>query len=290
MIIGNDIGYSYTKDGFGKIFRSAMTTEEFGVTGGTKVEINGKVRYVGVGAGTVDVNKANSELTETLFLTDLWKNSEMESNFYVVTGLPIGQYNSHKKELKESIMKWSGSVVNGKKINILDVTIFPQAAGALYSASINDDCVIVDVGGRTTDIGKFEFVGGKPNLSHPTTVYKGMEGLFSEVIKAVNDKYELSLEPWDGERIMRSGLTIDGQKKELSFLDEVVRQYIIPIKEILERDYHSHSTQIFFCGGGGMVFGKSLKIPNSLVFDNSQFSNAKGFEKVGNEIYGGKRL
>jgi plasmid segregation protein ParM len=286
MIIGTDIGYSYTKDNSERIFKSAITTDEYGVTGGTKVEINGKVYYAGVGTGTVDVNKANAELTKVLFLTDLWLNNSADG-YHVITGLPIGQYKSHKHELKQSIMSWNGSFVNGKKIIIFDCTIFPQAAGALYSAAINDDCIIADVGGRTTDIGKFEFAGGKPNLIEPTTIYKGMEGLFSEVVKAVNNKFELSLEPRNGERILRSGLTVDGQKMDLSFLDEVIMAYIKPIKDILERDYHSRSTMVYFCGGGGSTFAKQLKIKNSMTLENSQFSNAKGFYRVGTKIYGG---
>lgn len=287
MIIGVDIGYSYTKDSNEKIFKSAVATDEYGVTGGVKVEINGKTYYAGVGTGTVDVNKANAELTKVLFLTDLWMNG-CTDGYYIITGLPIGQYKSHKHELKQSIMSWNGAFVNGKKITIHDCTIFPQAAGALYSVAINDDCIIVDVGGRTTDIGKFEFANGKANLVAPTTIYKGMEQLYSEVVKAVNDKFELSLEPRDGERIMRSGLTVDGQKSDLSFLDEVVRAYIKPIKDILERDYHSRSTMVYFCGGGGTTFAKQLKIKNSVFMENSQFSNAKGFYRVGTKIYGGK--
>lgn len=39
MIIGVDIGYSYTKDSNEKIFKSAMATDDYGVTGGVKADM-----------------------------------------------------------------------------------------------------------------------------------------------------------------------------------------------------------------------------------------------------------
>lgn len=61
MKIGVDVGYSYTKDNYGHIFRSEMM--EGTNIGGMQMEIDGKKYVVGAGSGTTDVNKANNELT-----------------------------------------------------------------------------------------------------------------------------------------------------------------------------------------------------------------------------------
>jgi plasmid segregation protein ParM len=268
------------------MFKSAVSQEEAAVTGAIKSEINGKVYYVGTGIGTVDVNKANSELTRVLLLTDLALNGTQ--SYKIVTGLPIAQYKSQREQLKRSIMGWNHSTVNGKQILIDDVTVFPQAAGALYSQNIQDDCIIVDIGGRTVDIGLFEYANGKFTLAKSNSLYRGMKNLYSDIVKSVNERFELSLESNQGEKILRKGLLIDGEKQNISFLQPVINSYVEPVKQELLLNYPVRSTNVLLCGGGASTFKDPLGIPSAVVLENSQFSNAVGFHKVGLAIYGGK--
>lgn len=285
VIIGTDLGYSFTKDSNGNMFRSLMAKEKPAVTSAMEVNIDGKNYYVGTGSGTVNVNKTNSELTKVLLLTDLWLNKG--TDYKIVTGLPIGQFNKQKEQLKQSILSWNHSRVSGKQIIISDVLIFPQAAGALYSQNIHDDCIVVDVGGRTTDIGLFEYPNGKATLINSSTVFKGMEGVSSEVVKAVNEKFELSLEPRHGEHILRKGLSVDGETKDVSFICGIASNYFEPVWTELKLNYPIRTTNVFYCGGGAKILSQQLKIKNSLVLSNSQFANALGFYRVGLSAFGG---
>ena len=283
MKIGVDVGYSYTKDNYGHIFRSAMM--EGTNIGGMKMEIDGKKYIVGAGNGTTDVNKANNELTKVLLLTDLYLNGADE--YKIVTGLPISQYKTQENVLRHSIMKYSRSIVNGRAIHISDVRVYPQCAGALLSVNFRQSCTVVDIGGRTTDIGLFVFENGRFTLTNYSTLYVGMESLFSEIAGAVNDRFELSIPTWQGESILRNGLVIDGNPQDTRFLEPVIKNHCEPICKELVLRYPVRSMPVVLCGGGAIPLKQFIKscAPSVGVINDSQFSNAKGFYKWGCQIY-----
>ena len=286
MVIAEDIGYSYTKNNFGRMFKSAMTTDDNAVSGAYKMNIDDKTYYVGCGKGSTSVEKFDSELSKVLLLTDLYLTGGNE--YYVITGLPIAQYKSQKDNYKQSIMKYSKSIVNEKTIRILDVTIFPQCAGSLYSQNIQESCIIIDIGGRTTDFGVFLNEGGKFTQIKYNTLYCGMESLYSDVIKSCNEHFNLSLENWQAEDIVRKGLMIDGEKQDLKFLQSVFISYADTICKELELNYPIHNLQVYLTGGGASSFLNPLKaiMPSIKILNDSQFSNALGFYNVGRQMYG----
>jgi len=283
MKIGVDIGYSYTKDNYGHIFKSAMMDSP--TIGGMQIDINGKSRIIGAGYGTTDVNKAGNELTIALLLTALYLNGAGE--YKIITGLPILQFKKQKDELRQSVLKYRDSVVNGKNIHITDVQVYSQCAGALLSIDYRQSCTVVDIGGRTTDIGLFIFENGGFVMKDCSTLYVGMESLFSEIVSAVNERYELSVEPWQGESILKNGLAIGGIQQDIKFLDTTLKNHCEPICKELVLRYSVRSLPVLLCGGGAIPLKPFIKAcaPSVGILNDSQFSNAKGFYIRGCQIY-----
>lgn len=281
------MGYSYVKDSYGGIFKSCMQEESAELSGGIEVNINGTDYLVGVGSGIMDTDKIDHDLTRVLMLADLYLCGG--SYYDVVTGLPIAQYRKCKDRLKERVKSWNGAVVNGRRIWINNVEIFPQCAGALYSQDIQQDCIMVDIGGRTTDIGLFEYVSGNFNLISSNTLYDGMEAVYSDTIKAVNERHGLSLKNWQGEKIIRNGLTVDGAEQDTGFLKPILQKYADEIINELELHYPARTTKVLMCGGGAEVFGEYISnhLPSAETLDNGQFANAIGYHEVGKTIFEG---
>jgi len=292
MIKGLDVGYAYTKDNEKRIFRSAITQVDKIVSGAIKITIDGTTYYVGTGRGTVAVDKTDSELAKVCMLTNLAMSTGNE--FYIVTGLPIAQFKDQKEKLREALLKYRKSRVEiggaPKEITIHDVTIFPQAIGALYSQSIRDDALIIDIGGRTVDVAFLEYDNHQFSLQKSDTWYKGMLCLYSNVIDEINRKFNLTLEPQNAERILVKGLELFGKQQDLSFLKNVIEEHIAPIVDEITLNYPASTTRMYLCGGGANLMAGVFRkhFPHLEVMPDCQFANAIGFYKVGLQIYGKK--
>lgn len=286
MIKGLDNGYKFTKDNALNIFKSAYSEVNTSVVGAYEIEIDGKNYYVGVGEGTVDVDKIESNTNKICTLTDLCLSNE--DHFKLVVGLPIRQYNESKDRFAETIRSYSKShvIFGGKerKIHIDDVYVFPQGAAAHYASDCKQgDYILVDIGGLTIDAAYIEQNGLKAKVMKCDTWYKGMLTLFSNVIDVVNAKYGTTSDPEYAERILTTGLRIFGEKQSLEFLTPTLKAYIDPIVQELKVAYPFKTAPIYLCGGGATllhpVFSKHF--PDCKVFDNPQFANAIGMHRIG---------
>lgn len=290
MIKGLDVGYSYTKDNEKRIFKSAMSQMDKAVSGAIKITIDGNTYFVGTGRGTVDIDKADSELTKVCLLANLALTPA--SDFYIVTGLPIAQYREQKDKLKHALLKYRRStvIINGvqKDIVINDVTVFPQSAGALYSQDILDDALIVDIGGRTVDVALLEVENGKLSLQKCDTWYKGMLTLYGSVVDEVNRRYGLTLEPHRAEKILTKGLSVLGKPQDLDFLRPLISEHLDPMIDEISLNYPAFTTHMYLCGGGAALMSGIFKkhFPNLEVMADCQFANAIGFYKIGQQLYG----
>ena len=288
MILGVDLGYSYTKDSSGHRFRSAY---KYGnnILGGISLEIGDNQYTIGLGNGTVDENKVLSEVNKLCFLTVLGLNGS--GGYYIVVGLPISHYKSQKDSLRSQITSTIGVKfkINGddRTVSVYDCIVFPECIGAIFSMDITQDVIIVDIGGRTTDIAYLEYIGDKYQLSRHDTLYFGTMKLNHEVIETVNNKFQMSLSSDYAEKILKGGLTVNGISQDVSFLIPVIRNYILPITEKIKLDYPHKTTKMLLCGGGAEFLQTAFKKHfNSDVIPNAQFANANGFRVIGDKQFG----
>ena len=290
MVLGVDLGYSFTKDSNGHRFKSALKYGNHEL-GGIKLEFDDKQYTIGVGHGTVDENKTMSEVNQLCMLTVLGLNGS--GVYHVVAGLPISHFKAQKESFKNQLLKIQSFKFKlndeTKIVSIYDAMIFPECLGALFSLDIKQDVILVDVGGRTTDICYVDFTDGKPQLGKRDTLYYGTIKLDDEIMEVVNSKYEMSLPSEYAENIMRRGLSIHGEPQNLEFLVPVFKNYIHPIVDKIKIDYPHKSTKILLCGGGAEFLSKALKNHFTVeVMPNPQFSNAMGFYAIAQKQFGGR--
>jgi plasmid segregation protein ParM len=286
MIRGLDIGYCYTKDHTGVMFKTAYTEDYKFASNCHELILDNKTYYIGIGNGTVEINKANTTLNRICMLTALALDTADE--YFIVTGLPISQFKSQKEELRNQMLRDRRNrlVLNGKErtFNIIDVMVYPQAVGAIYSENLpEEDVIVVDFGGRTVDIAYFEIENNKINLVKNDTLFNGTIILYTKIVDAINKKFDLTLETKAAEKILTKGLELYGVKQDLSFLKSILSEHIQPIIDQLILNYPSQTTRILLCGGGSIILGNIFikRFPNAILMKNPQFANAKGFRRVG---------
>lgn len=286
MVKGLDNGYAFTKDNEKRIFKSAFSYTDRMVTGSKHITIDGKDYYVGVGQMTSEVDKTDAEINKACTLMNLVMTGE--TDYYLVVGLPIGQFKAQNDKFKDIVLGYNKSKVEyrGNEINfkIHDVTVFPQGAGALYSLRrFTGDYLIVDIGGLTIDVALIQMNYGSPNIEKSDTWYKGIRTLYSSIIEQVNLKYGLRLETKEAERILLNGLRIKGIEQSLEFLQPTLQDYLEPIIEDLRLNYPCDTTPIYLCGGGATLLCRAFKkrFYDVSIMEDNQFANAIGYYNVG---------
>lgn len=291
IIKGLDHGYLYTKDDDKRIFRSAFTRTGLTMGSTAFITIDGVDYSVGAGDRSIQFDKSDSEMNKVTTLTNLALTGS--DDYYLVVGLPIGQFKYQKDKFKKMIMGYNDCEVVYKgeefKFSIRDVLVMPQGIGALLSLTdVSGDVIIFDFGGMTIDLAFIEIVYGNPILHKYDTWTQGVQKIYSKIINQVNEKYNTTYDIQYAENILVNGLTVHGEKVGSEFLLPILKQYLEPILKEFQLNYPAMSTQIYLCGGSAIVFHELFKqyYPSVKLMPNSQFANALGYYKVGCQKFG----
>jgi len=285
---GIDVGNYSLKEFPGTNIKSLVTTEENILGSKITLEYEDKIYYIGEGSFETELNKSIKENFLPLLLTGIALNNTNDVFHQIVCGLPINQYKANKQALEEMVL--SSRVreikINGepRKIIITDFAVYPEALGAYYSLDINEDVILVDIGGRTTDIA---YVADK-KLKESSTVVIGTLNIYKDIADKLNSLYSLDLDISMAERILNKGyFEIDGQRTDLSFVTEMLKRNFNKINDDLSMKFPARTENIILVGGGYKIFEKAFKkrYQNSFVADNPIFANAIGFQKVGEMLW-----
>lgn len=286
---GIDVGNYSLKEFPGTNIKSLVSMEENILGSKLTLEYNNKTYYIGEGSFETELNKSSKNNFLPLLLTGIALNSPKQDVFQqIVCGLPINQYKTNKGLLADMVLservrniKFNGE---GRKIIITDFAVYPEALGAYYSLNINEDVILVDIGGRTTDIA---YIADK-KLKESTTIVVGTIGIYKDVADKLNSLYSLDLDIPAAERILNKGyFEIDGLKTDLSFVVEILKRNFAKINDDLIMKFPARTEKIILVGGGYNLFEKAFKkrYVNSYVADNPIFANAIGFKKVGETLW-----
>lgn len=296
VIKGIDVGYQYTKDNDGNIFKSAYSKHSNSYLKETNLVIDGEKYYVGYGHSTTDYNKSNSTINKVCTLYSIASTQKTYDIDYIISvGLPISQYSTQKENLEKSILDYNNSDVyfNGRKMyfNIKKVFVSPQGLSSIYAyKNLNEmlgEYTIIDIGGGTIDSCLVEFDNCKSEVQKYNTYYKGIKTLFDEIIETINNKFELRLGIDKAEKILMTGrLEIEGTPADLNFLKPLLQDYIDGIVENIKINYPVKTSKILLCGGGSKLTYNQLKkhLKNVDLIEDSQFSNAKGYYNIAREM------
>ncbi|HYF75465.1 MAG TPA: ParM/StbA family protein [Candidatus Nitrosocosmicus sp.] len=287
MILGVDLGNYAVKTSKEVIFPSKCTKAANILSSSPVLTEEGKI-YIGEGSFDTEYRKVKKAHLRTLFLYAVALSSADLSN-KVVVGLPISQFQQEKDELKNILLPQRINTigVNGisRKICIDDIEVYPEGIGAITGSEYEG--IVIDIGGRTTDVCLVSDHDGNKKVKNPYSIAKGTLNLYSDFIKAINSKYGLDLSPDDADRILKKGLRVDGDNVDCSFAIEIFRQYVEELVNYLQVEYSLRTQEVLLIGGGSQLLYKALKnrIPGARLADNAVFANAVGFRKVGEQLW-----
>lgn len=294
--IGVDIGSCNLKTNTGVIIPSKITKGAHMFNGEFEVEFNDELYTIGEGDYDTTLDKTKKEYFLPILCLGLALSTK-EDFVRLVVGLPLNQYKNNKDDLLNIIndnkileFKLNG---NNRIIYITEAEVFPEGIAAYYSLSVEErnlmkdrDIIIVDIGGRTTDIALLK-AGEKRAISKTTSLECGMINIYHDVISDINARYTLGLELEDAERIIKNGLEVDGEKQDLTFIKDITKNSIDKVFKELNINYPTRISPILVTGGGGKAFFRAIKkrYPTAKLVENNILSNAIGYKRVGEKLW-----
>lgn len=287
MIIGVDVGNFNTKSSNGVIFESKVS--KLGSLLGSKYNLvlNDEEYKLGEGNFDTEFRKINKENYFKLLFGAL-ALSDVDNEVELILGLPISQYKADREELIEKVKEHyhlEGSLNNRQyNLYITNVDVYPEGI-----ASVEDTFkgIIVDIGGRTTDCTLLNVKNNKRIIEHPVSMPTGTLNLYSDFINAINGKYSLDLKIDDTERLLKDGLKIKGEKKEIKFAKDVFIDFVKHLISKLRVEYSLDTHDISFVGGGSLLLEGIIRtlLPYAEVKKDGLMSNVEGFKKYGESLW-----
>lgn len=284
---GIDVGNYSLKEYPNTNIKSLVTTRKNILGSKFCLEYNNKIYYIGEGKFETELNKTSKESFLPLLFTAVVLNS---SDIFqqIVCGLPINQYRTNKETLIDMVLssKIRNFKINGKerKIIISDFMVYPEGIGAYYSLGTKDDAIIIDLGGRTTDIAYI--VDNKLKIS--STVAVGTLNIYKDIADTLNSLYSLDLGIQMAEKILEKGyFEVDGTKTDLGFVTEILKENFAKINDDLVLKFPCRTEKIILVGGGYKLFQKAFKnrYKNCYIADNPIYANSIGFRKVADMLW-----
>ncbi len=283
MILGIDVGNYSVKVNPNINVKSLVSTEENILGSGIVLEYDNKKFVIGEGSFETELNKSSKENFLPMLYTGIALASKDVFN-QVVCGLPINQYKANKDALERMVNenKMKTVKLNGKsrEIVISEFKVYPEGIGAYYSLSTNEDVIIVDIGGRTTDIA---YICDKKHHTS-STVAVGTLNIYNRL----NGEHSLDLDLQMVDRIIqRASLKVDNKEVDLRFITEILKENFMKIKQDLDFKFPARTERIILVGGGAKLFSRAFanRYSNFGIADNPLYANAIGFKKVGESLW-----
>lgn len=288
MILGVDLG-SFSVKTSEKVTFLSKISEIDNFTGDNKIIYNDKILFIGEGEFNTDWNKSKKQNTLPLLFTAIYRSTSDNIN-KVVIGLPINMYKKNKDDLKQLILNNRCAKVNGRELVISDIEVAPEGAAAYYNLSPeqikkigSNQLIIINIGGRTTDISVFE--GNK--IIDIQTIPVGMLNVYQNIIDYINTKYTQSFKLEESQDIIINGLLLDGEQKDITFITPILKNCFNSIYKELQLKFNINKGFILLTGGGSISLQQAFKnrLKNIIISNNCIFDDALGFKKIGESLW-----
>lgn len=288
MILGVDLG-SFSVKTSEKVTFLSKISEIDNFTGDNKIIYNDKILFIGEGEFNTDWNKSKKQNTLPLLFTAIYSSTSDNIN-KVVIGLPINMYKKNKDDLKQLILNNRCAKVNNRELVISDIEVAPEGAAAYYNLSPeqikkigSNQLIIINIGGRTTDISVFE--GNK--IIDIQTIPVGMLNVYQNIIDYINTKYTQSFKLEEAQDIIINGLLLDGEQKDITFITPILKNCFNSIYKELQLKFNINKGFILLTGGGSISLQQAFKnrLKNIIISNNCIFDDALGFKKIGESLW-----
>ena len=294
MKIGIDIGNYQIKTSENVIFDSKVTTEKFFGTDADKLTLSNKTYYLGEGNLEIEARKFDKENFLPLLLGAICKSTDADT-IDLALGLPIIQFKDKetRTELINMLQGNSYKVVYNNISStkfIRSVQVFPEGiSGYLYlknqgllNAVGYRDAILIDVGGKTTDIALIK--NNKATL--PTSVNVGTIDIYYSIAKALRERYyDAKIDVEKIQDYLDKGFYYKGEKQDITFAINTTKVLFKQIYDELKINYSIETEAVVVMGGGAKILGSAFKknIPGIIIMENIDrdiFSNAKGYKML----------
>lgn len=328
MILGEDLGFNQNKSvslsgsfifpsliGNPSAFELDQFSPPSNLIDDLIINIGAATYYVGNKALETDnsrlctqTDKTNSDNDKMAFLATLGIHSMANkcNDFVVVTGLPVEDLK--KDGLKGQIIQNLKGTHEFKftrksipmKVNVHDVLVIPQSAGAYFDYILDDNgnpieerisairghIIIIDVGYKTTDI--ITMVNGKFESKMSCTIEKGMRDIHKELARLISREYGRKFNLSEMDSICRNRSFRDkGLTHSISNLilkaEKPIAESIINEANALLGDTRK-ADKVIGCGGTMNIISPYFEPFYKGYFrtlPNSEFGNASGYYKFG---------
>lgn len=204
-----------------------------------------------------------------------------ENKIDLAIGLPAGQYNSRKTELKEFILMNNRKIIDNREIYIRDVIVIPEAYGVKANGLISktNKTLVIDIGGGTTDIALFE--NGKFKGEESESIKFGLLDVYRATKNYIDDKYNLNISLEDARKYFDGNLNL--LNEDTCYRTDIAKSALKRIVNDLRGLYANISSyNIVLTGGGAEVLHTAFKkiYPQAEMLNDIK-ANATGFYRVG---------
>ncbi|MBN1045500.1 MULTISPECIES: ParM/StbA family protein [unclassified Clostridium] len=285
-IHGLDIGNATLINSDGLILDAKITTVE-PVKEVDKIVIDGKTYYLGYGSYDTTFRKIEKEHYLDMMYGLLALTTKTVYN-YVGLGLPLGQYKADRENLIDLVLSNDNRKIKvndelEKSIVIKDVEVFPEGVSTLKD---DEECIVIDVGGGTTDCGLVVNEHGKRKVLNPISIPKGTIKLYDGFAnKLINKGLDVTLE--DAERILNRGYLYQQGTDDINFEMYEYKEFVEILISKLQLNYNLKIYPISITGGGGEILYNQLKdrFKNTRLQPTAIKSNANAYYELGCSIW-----
>lgn len=276
-----DLGNYNVKSSVGVIFRSTFVEgKPANPLGENVITYNGNSYTMEKGTFDNTFNKANKNYLPNLFYAIIKSSNTESEDFNLMLGYPLDNESvaeQFKNDLigQEFKVKYQrGQRETDRTIRIHNVRCVGESLSSFYTLNANErgeDLIIIDIGGRTTNVSVFQ----NRRLVDKFTIPSGTIDLFGDIIKRWNNDNGDNKTVEDAERLIKREYITGCEVEYKRFLDELMNQ----IEKHLDRNTYKN----YFTGGGSEMLKELIEDylePSGTVMDNAILTNCNGNREI----------